>query len=123
MLGSVPLKDRYVRCQGRDACRTVAVPPVQLPAELWPRTEALETKPISALATFAMVREWKLPWSVTGQDALLPESEENPADVQRMSKSCALVLSLLAETLPTDNASTKAVVSPVSKSLLRLRMS
>jgi hypothetical protein len=122
MVGSVPEKDRYVMCHGRVAVRTVAVPPVQLPAEFWPRTEALETKPIRALGTFAMVREWKLPWSVTGHVRLLPASDVNTRFDQRASKSCALRLILLADALPTAIESTKAAVSAESKSLLRLRI-
>jgi hypothetical protein len=111
-----------VICHGSVAVRTVPVPPVQLPAEFCPRTEPLETKPISPLTTFPSVREWKLPWSVIGHVTLLPASELNIRFDQRMSISCALVLSLLADALPMAIEKTKAAVIPATRSLLRLYM-
>jgi hypothetical protein len=111
-----------VICHGSVAVRTVAVAPVQLPAEVCPRTDALDTKPIRPLTTFPRVREWKLPCSVIGHVALLPASELNTRLDQRMSISCALVLSLLADALPTAIEKTTAVVKPAIKSLLSLHI-
>jgi hypothetical protein len=54
--------------------------------------------------------------------ALLPASELNTRLDQRMSISCALVLSLLADALPTAIEKTTAVVKPAIKSLLSLHI-
>src|SRR5829696_1009515 len=95
MLGSVPVKPRYVRCHGKVACRIVAEPVVQAP------TVPLLRKPTRAPGVFVMVRECKLPESVTGHTALPPNESVNVMLVQVAVRKLLLAASLLADAVPT----------------------
>ena len=83
MLGSLPAKPAYFRCQGKVDVRIVALPPVQA------ASVALLMKPNSASLALVIVPEWNEPSRVTLHLTV------NPPDVNSIGKNSILTAWLL----------------------------
>ena len=108
MFGSVPVKDAYLTCHGREAVRIVADPLMHLSA-----TIALVMKPIREPATLAMVLEWSEPSSVTAH-SVVPK----PPEKSTLAK-VALSVWLDEESLVAEAVETSAPRSTVAPATAR----
>lgn len=106
IFGSAPMNPSYVTCQGKVACRIVALPDAQ-PLLL---TVALEMCPIRAWSTLVIVDECRLPSSVTGQ-TVVPKPPAKVILAQVALMFLLVVLILLADALPTS--APRMTVAPI----------